>query len=202
MAIALLTFTVNVQAQKLKFSEGDEKLSFLAGQTEVNLEFSYENMNVGKITEAEYKAEKIKKYNEKQPGKGDKWAEKWENSRVSTYEPMFDELINKILFKKKTGAIVSKGKSGAKYTLIVRTTMQEPGFNSYVMKVNPSANYEMTFVETATKKVVAKAELMRVAGVVVNDNDFDFDPSNRIKECYAKAGKVMGTNMAKAMAKK
>jgi hypothetical protein len=30
-------------------------------------------------------------------------------------------------------------------------------------------------------------------------SDWDFDPSNSIKECYAKAGKVCGATMAKAM---
>jgi hypothetical protein len=30
-------------------------------------------------------------------------------------------------------------------------------------------------------------------------SDWDFDPSNSIKECYAKAGKTVGATMAKKM---
>lgn len=194
---ALLLTTTNVNAQK--FTEGDDKLTFLKGETSLNIEYDYKNMMVGKITEEDYKKDKIEDFNKKQPGKGERWAEKWVASRESVYEPMFEELINKILFKGKTNMVAGKKQAAAKYTLVVRTVMMEPGFNAVVMKVDPSCNYEFEFVENATKKVVAKAELKRVMGVVMNDNDWAFDPSNRIKECYAKAGKVWGKKLVKAL---
>lgn len=182
-----------------KFVEGDESLSFLSGESKLNIEYVYDGMMVGKKTEADYKAEKIKMYNEKQPGKGDRWAEKWVNSRAMVYEPMFEELLNKLLFKAKTNVTAAKNQKDAKYTMVVKTVMLEPGFNSYVMKVNPYCDFEVSFVETATGKVMSKFFLNNVQGVVVNDNDWDFDPSNRIKECFAKAGKMMGAKIGKAM---
>jgi hypothetical protein len=199
---ALFLLSAGMNAQKLRVVEGDEKMAFLKGETNFNLVYDYEGMYVGKEAEVDYKKRKVDDFNKKQPGKGDRWAEKWVNSRSVVYEPMFEELINKILFKKKTNATAAKNKNEAKYTVVVKTTMTEPGFNSFVMKVNPSANYEVHIKETAGGKVVYKANLMNVAGIVVNDNDYDFDPSNRIKECYAKAGKVVGTAMAKALTAK
>lgn len=196
-ALSILTF--NASAQKI--TEGDETLSFLKGEKKFNIEYVYDGMMVGKKTEADYKAEKIAAYNEKQPGKGDRWAEKWVNSRSAVYEPMFEELINKILFKEKTDATAAKNQKDAKYTIVVKTVMLEPGFNSFAMKVNPYCDFEVSWVETATGKVMAKAFLNNVMGVVMNDNDWDFDPSNRIKECFAKAGKMIGVKMAKAMTK-
>ncbi len=193
--IAVTAFTAKAQ----KFTEGDESLSFLSGETKFNIEYVYDGMMVGKKAEADYKAEKIDAYNKKQPGKGDRWAEKWVNSRSAVYEPMFEELINKMLFKGKTNATAAKNQKDAKYTIVVKTVMLEPGFNSFAMKVNPYCDFEVSFVETATGKVMAKAFLNNVQGVVVNDNDWDFDPSNRIKECFAKAGKMIGGKMAKAM---
>ena len=193
----LLLVCSNVNAQK--FTEGDDKLSFLKGETTLNIEYDYKNMNVGKITEDEYKKDKIADFNKKQPGKGERWAEKWVASRELVYEPMFEELLNKMLFKAKLSVNAARKQTSAKYTLIVRTTMMEPGFNAVVMKVNPSCNFSFEFVENGTKKVLAKAELNRVAGVVMNDNDWAFDPSNRIKECYAKAGKVWGKKLAKSL---
>jgi len=193
--IAITGLTAKAQ----KFTEGDATLKFLAGETKINIEYVYDGMMVGKKAEEEYKAEKIKHYNEKQPGKGDRWAEKWVNSRAMVYEPMFEELINKMLFKGKTNATAGKNLKEGKYTIIVKTVMLEPGFNSYVMKVNPYCDFEVSWVENGTGKVMAKAFMNNVQGVVYNDNDWDFDPSNRIKECFAKAGKMIGTKMSKAM---
>ena len=201
LIVGFIAFTsINAKAQK--FTEGDESLAFLMGQTKINLEYVYDGMMVGKKTEAEYKAEKVEHYNKKQPGKGDRWAEKWVNSRTMVYEPMFEELINKMLTKGKTGAMVARNQKDAKYTLVVKTIMLEPGFNSFAMKVNPYCDFEVAWLETSTKKVMAKAFMNNVPGVVVNDNDWDFDPSNRIKECYAKAGKMVGSKMAKKMKNK
>ncbi len=56
-----------------------------------------------KKAEEDYKKEKIDYYNQKQPGKGERWAEKWANSRPMTYEPMFEELINKKFDIRKNG---------------------------------------------------------------------------------------------------
>ncbi len=200
--IMIAAFTLSgIAAQAQKIKEGDKKLSFVKGQKKFNIEYSYEGMKVGKKDEAVYKEEKIAYYNGKQPGKGDKWAEKWVNCRSTVYQPMFEELINKLLAKGKTGATAAPGIKDAKYTIQVHTIMLEPGFNSYVMKVDPYCDIEITYVETSTGKVMAAGLLDNVKGVVVNDNDWDFDPSNRIKECYAKAGKVVGTSISKAIGK-
>jgi len=193
-----IAFT-GVAAKAQKFTEGDEKLTFLKGEKKFNIEYAYDGMNVGKKTEVDYKAEKVDYYNKKQAGKGDRWAEKWVASRTAVYEPMFEELINKQMAK--TGAMAAKNQKDAKYTVLVKTVMLEPGFNSYVMKVNPYCDFEVSWIETASGKVMAKAFLNNVQGVVVADNDWDFDPSNRIKECFAKAGKMVGKTMAKALSK-
>lgn len=200
LVVCFFALTANVTKAQ-KFTEGDESLSFCSGETKFNIEYVYDGMMVGKKAEADYKAEKIDTYNKKQPGKGDRWAEKWVNSRSMVYEPMFEELINKMLFKGKTNATAAKNQKDAKYTIIVKTVMLEPGFNSMVMKVNPYCDFEVSWVETSSQKVMAKAFLNNVQGVVMADNDWDFDPSNRIKECFAKAGKMIGGKMAKAMKK-
>jgi hypothetical protein len=196
--VGFLALASNVDAQKI--IEGDKKLTFLAGETKINIEYNYDGMMVGKKSEAEYKSEKIAKGNEKQPGKGDRWAEKWVNNRSAVYEPMFDELVNKMLFKGKTGAVAAKNTKDAKYTIVVKTVMTEPGFNIGVMKQNPFCRYEISWVESSTGKIMAKG-LLTAQGVLMGGSDWDFDPTNTIKECYAKAGKVVGTSMMKAMKK-
>ncbi len=198
LLIAGFMAVMGLSAKAQKMTEGDKKLSFLAGETKVNIEYNYDGMLVGKKEEAEYLKEKVTKGNEKQAGKGDRWAEKWKNNKTNLYEPMFDELINKMLLKGKTNATAAKGQKDAKYTVVVKTLVMEPGFNSVVMKQNPFCKYEITWIETATGKVMAKG-FMTAQGVLMGGSDWDFDPSNAIKECYAKAGKVVGVSMSKAM---
>ncbi len=195
-AIAVSGTTVSAQ----KYTEGDKTLSFLAGENLINIEYNYDNMMVGKKTEEEYKAGKIADFNAKVPGKGEKWAKKWVDNRQNVYEPMFEELINKIMAKAKMDVKLGTNQTAAKYTLLVHTTLTEPGFTiPMVMKVNPYCNFEFSWIENASKKVMAKGELNKVAGIVMADNDWEFDPANRIKECYAKAGKVVGKSMEKAL---
>ena len=57
---------------------GRGSVSALKGEKNINTEFTYDNMGVGKFkTEAEYVAKKTDEYNKKEPGKGDKWAQDW-----------------------------------------------------------------------------------------------------------------------------
>jgi hypothetical protein len=188
----------DMTAQAQKMTEGDKDLSFLKGQTKFNIVYNYDGMLVGKITEDEYKKDKIDKGNAKQPGKGDRWAEKWVNNRAAVYQPKFEELINNMLFKGKSNATAAQNQSDAKYTIVVKTLMTEPGFNSMVMKVNPSCKFEISWTETSTGKVLAKG-LITAPGINMGGSEFDFDPTESIKECYAKAGKEIGATMAKKM---
>lgn len=186
-------FTVDLRAQD--FDDAD--LSFLSGQTKFNIEYNYDKMMVADATEETYKEEKIAKFNEKQPGKGERWAEKWVNARVLSYEPMFEELISKYVFKANGGTIAKK-QTDAKYTVYVRTINTDPGWNAVVMKRNPKCVFEISVIEIATGKVKAKGE-MKAWGVLMGGSDWDFDPTNSIKECYAKAGKEVGRMIAKAV---
>jgi hypothetical protein len=74
--LSTAVFTADLKAQDFE----DADLSFLSGQTKLNIEYNYEKMMVAEATEEAYKKEKIAKFNEKQPGKGERWAEKWENT--------------------------------------------------------------------------------------------------------------------------
>jgi hypothetical protein len=91
----LVLLTTNVSAQKIKLVSGD--LSFLKGQTKLNVEYIYDGMMVGKKPEVEYIKEKVEKYNKDEAGKGDKWLVSWKNDRTTRFQPKFEELLNKYL---------------------------------------------------------------------------------------------------------
>ncbi|MEJ0104080.1 MAG: hypothetical protein WDO19_16630 [Bacteroidota bacterium] len=100
--LAIVSFSINTNAQKIKTTEGD--LSVLANETAINVEFIYDGMSVGKFaTEKEYVQKKTEEYNKKEAGRGDTWAKKWVADRASRFEPKFIEL-----FQETSGMTVKK----------------------------------------------------------------------------------------------
>lgn len=179
--LALLAITAAAHSQKIKTTEGDP--SVLKDQTSVNIEFNYEGLSVGKFKkEADYIAKKTEEYNKKEAGKGDKWAEAWQQDKSRAYEPQF---LEQFLEKSKL-----KNEKTAKYTLIFHTTFIEPGFNVGAWRKNAYIDATVTIVETANRDhVVAVLTVDKAPGRDVMG--VDFDTSWRISEAYAKAGKSL-----------
>ena len=185
-------FSFACLAQKIKVTSGD--LNFLKGQTTINVEYSYDNMGVGKFDkEEDYINEKVEDYNKKEAGRGDKWKESWIADREERFEPKFEELINKNLEKSnvKIGEFPD-----ATYTMLVKTTYTEPGFNVGVVRKNAYTDYEVVFIENETQEEVATMTILKSPGL--GAMGYDFDSGLRIQESYAKAGKELGQYLAKS----
>jgi len=185
LVLGVAAFSVSSYGQHIKIIEGD--LSPLKGQKNINTEFTYENMAVGKFkTEAEYVAKKTEEYNKKEPGKGDKWAQDWVADRTGNFDRKFNEL-----FEKHSGIGVTGSKKDAKYTLIYKTTFIEPGYNIYITRKNAETDAEVWIVEAANpSKVIAKIDVKNAKGRTFGGNDYA--SGERIGECYADAGKYLG----------
>ncbi|KIC93132.1 hypothetical protein [Flavihumibacter solisilvae] len=179
----VLLLSAAVSAQKIKLTDGE--LKPLAGEKEINTEFDYANMKVGKFdNEQDYVTKKKEEYNKKEAGKGDTWAKAWVDDRGNRFEPKFNEL-----FAKSSG-ITSGTSAGSKYTMIVKTVFTEPGYNVGVWRANAEINTEITIVETANrKKVVAKIKMDKAVGRLLG---FDYDTGLRISEAYGDGGKALG----------
>lgn len=177
----------SLSAQKIKLESGS--IAAVKAEKKVNVQYDYSSFGVGKFkTEAEYVDSKVNEYNSKEPGKGDKFKEGWVNARKNRYEPKFEELINDIL--QKSGTTYGNNPE-AKYTLIVKTTFVEPGFNVGVMKQAAFVSFEYIYVETANPTtVVAKLSQQKVPGSQAMG--YDYDAGSRIAESYAKGGKMLG----------
>lgn len=177
-------------AQKIKVKEGS--LDVLKGVSKLNLDFDYSNMSVGKFkTEAEYVEKKKGEYNKKEDGKGDKWEKDWIADRKDRYEPQFAELFNKASDGVKVGDYASE-----KYTLIVKTTKTEPGFNIAITRKNAEIEGEILIVETANPgNVVLRMSFEKALGR--SFGGYDYDTGFRIQEAYADLGKALGKYMSK-----
>ncbi len=180
LTLVLLAFTTN--AQRIKTVEGS--LDALKNETSINVEFTYDNMSVGKYDkESEYLEKKKAEYNSKEPGRGDSWARNWVADRKANFEPKFLEL-----FEKTSGMSV---KADAKYTMIFHTTSTEPGYNIYVSKKNAEIDAEVTIIETADRsKKIAVLDVKNAPGRTFSG--YDYATGDRITECYAISGKKLG----------
>ena len=178
----LVIFNLVGNCQKVNL-DGD--LEFLKSENKIALEYKYDKMGVGKFKNGdEYMAKKTSEYNEKEAGKGDKWALSWVDDRSERYEPNFEELLNQ-----NCKLINFDQNNKSNYTMIVETTFTEPGYNIGVMSKVASINLKITFVDKAGRKLA----IMTIEKVPGRDAlGFDYDTGVRIEEAYAKAGKSVG----------
>ena len=173
-------------SQKIKSTSGS--LDFIKGVTELNVEYDYSEMAVGKFkTEQAYLDKKVSEKNKKEAGAGDRFLASWNGSRERVYQPKFEALFNKTLAKKSM--IIGEDRTDAKYTLIVKTTFTEPGYNIGISKKPSFINFEYTFVETGKTESLCTLVQNKVPGSQAMG--MDFDTSTRISESYAKAGKML-----------
>jgi hypothetical protein len=180
--LVLVLFSASAYAQQIRVTDGS--IDVLKGQTGINIEFTYDNMSVGKFAnEADYIAKKKAEYNAKEAGRGDSWEKSWVSDRKMVFEPKFIDL-----FEKNADMTV---KADAKYTIIFHTTTTEPGFNVYITRKNAEIDAIATIVETANRsKVVAVLSVKNAPGRTFGGNDYA--TGDRIAECYAVAGKRLG----------
>jgi len=178
----MLSLSLAGFSQKIKKVEGD--LAPLKNETNINIEFIYDDMSVGKYEkEQDYIDAKKAEYNKKEPGRGDRWAKSWVSDRKGRFEPKFEELFS----ENSHMAVTPK----AKYTLIFHTTSTEPGYNIAISRKNAEIDGELLIVETANRNnVIAKLSVNNAPGKSVMGNDYD--TGERISEAYAKAGKSLG----------
>lgn len=188
----LVSLTNTADAQKVNLYEGN--LNFLKGQTMLNVKYDYSNMSVGDFEkEQDYLDEKIKEKNKEEAGSGDVWAKKWVADRKERFQPKFEELMNDHLGKKGV-SLDSLG--NAKYTIILKTTHTEPGYNVGVWRRPAAINVDIWFVEAANEaNVLAKIKMEKVPGQ--DAWGFDFDTGYRLQESYAKCGKSLAGYLLK-----
>ncbi|MGZ4986880.1 MAG: hypothetical protein ACXWBP_02455 [Limisphaerales bacterium] len=175
-------------AQDIKLESGT--LGFLKGEGTLNTEYAYDGLTVGKMTEKDYIEKKVAEYNAKQAGTGDKWLASWKTDRAARFEPKFEELLNKQFESRKIA--LKAGKSpDAKFTLVLKTTSLEPGWNAGIMRRPAEVSTQAEFYEGKDRsKPLAVITLLKAPGR--DAMGFDFDVGYRFQEGYAKTGKELG----------
>lgn len=191
LAGVLALSAASASAQSMKLESGT--LDFLKGQTALNVEYVYDGLTVGKETEQAYMDKRMGEANKKEAGTGDKWKDGWKGGREKRFEPKFEELLNKQWEKKG----VKAGKNpDAKYTLVLKTTNLDPGWNVGVMRSPASVSTEAHFYDTKDRsKSLAVISIQKAPGR--DAMGYDFDATYRMQEGYAKTGKELGSFLLK-----
>jgi len=185
-----------VNAQKLK--SGDIKV--LKGQTTLNLQYDYSTMAVGKFkNEMDYISNGTADRNKKKEGSGDEWARKWESDKTERFQPTFEKNLNAKL--SDVGITGKEGATDAKYTMIVRVTFLEQGFQSGMGVSKPAhINMLIDLVETANPGTpVAVIAYDKIQSV--NMMGYDFDIGSRVQSCFDRAGDNIGKLIEKNLSK-
>jgi len=180
----MLSFT---HAQKIKVTDGD--LSFLKDLAELSVVFEYpDDIKVGKMSQEDFIDKKVAEKEEKEAGTGEAWKEAYFADRTDHYEPMFIEL-----FDKYTGDLyIQQDDPDYKYTMIVKTTFMEPGYNVGISSKKAAIDLEISFIETANpENVLGTISLKKSPGTA------HYDQGLRVGESYAKAGKELGKYLEK-----
>lgn len=169
----------------------DGNLNFLKGQNSINVEYQYDNLMVGEMTEEAYINEKVEDKNADEPGKGDKWVKQWFADREERFQPKFEELLNDNIEGK---AVFGSGLVDTKYTLIFKTTSIEPGYNFFISRKDADIDGVALFVETDNpQNVLAAFSIKNCPGG--GASGFDFDVAYRVQEAYALAGKRLASHI-------
>lgn len=188
-------FTINLNAQKIKLVDGD--ISFLKGVKDLGVEFTYEDLTIGKMSEADYIAKKVAEAEEREPGTGEAWPDQWYGDRPGHYEPKFIELFNDVMLSE--GVTLTESVEATDYMMIVQTNFIEPGFNVGVARKSALINLVVEFVETDNpENVLATFTIDKSPGGLPFGGDYD--SGVRVGEAYAKAAKYFAKYLLKKKA--
>ncbi len=182
LMLVFTVFTIGASAQKLS-QEGD--LTFLKGQEKVNVKFEYDNLMVGKKTEAEYVEEKKAERESEEMGAGEKWYDMWINDREQFYEPKFLELLNESVKGLEFGDFPD-----ATYTMVFKVNRLEPGWNIGISRVPAEIDGIASFSKTGDSETLGSVTILKAPGATAMGGDYDV--AARVKESFAISGKRLG----------
>jgi hypothetical protein len=182
------------RSKNKKITVTSGSLDFMKKQKVIQFTYTYKNMMVGEMTEAEYVGKKVSDYNQKDAGKGDRWKEAWVKDRKERFVPKFEELFVKHFEK---GIKIGDSDDGAKYRIVVNTDFTEPGFNVGVVRRSATIDLTCSVFDIATDEHIATIKIPNASAK--NFLGLDFDTGFRIQECYAKAGRELAKFIVKEL---
>lgn len=213
MILAATTAAISASGQKIKWENG-EGLAFLKGQDVLNVAYDYSSITVKGQPEADYVTQQKEDLNKEKAGDGDEFEHEWTEAREAKYQVHFEREFNKTLKGKSDSVTIHTG-DDAKYTVIIKANDMELGKGKTFVSKPAKMTFTITIVETANQdNILAKGVLEKVEGEVKAPKGSGFIPgaggamaltanvqnrsySNRLAECYEKAGGALAKYIKK-----
>jgi hypothetical protein len=189
------TSALDVCSQSILWdSVGDRRLTFLKGEKKMNVEYSYEGLRVNGKTEQEFLAANQEEINDRRDGKGDSFVAHWQDVKGKRYPKHFEVAFKNTARKNMN---LSQG-NDQKYTLLVRLVKAQTGEGNYAKTKPAIAEFEISFRENSTQKILAKGRIVNAKGIVkakaktggtgqimrIVAKTMNIDVANRIANCY------------------
>lgn len=192
-----LIIALALNAQRIVIKSGS--FSVLKDQTEVNVEFKFDNVLMMKenVTEEQY-LENRKKDVLANPKRGEagwqKWNGEWQRYKNEEYINYFTKGLNKsyknISFK--------KANPSSKYTLLLETNWVFPGWHGGMVVMTAEITGKIKLIETNNpSNVLAKAEFNKF-DKFVNNKEIVME-YGRIAGAYESLGKYLGKEIKNAV---
>lgn len=184
LSLSLISF-----AQKMKFIKGE--LSFLKGQSQVNVVFDYSDLKLTKdnLAEKTFVDNKAKALNQKVEGNGEAWEKQWNVAKEGIWNPAFITKANLFLEKLDT-PLKFKENIESDYTLMVKVVWIYSGWDAAVMKQPSKVSTKLLFMDSKTKTVLTEIDSKEALGGDGNWSNL-FNDEARIGEGFGSTGKTL-----------
>ncbi|MFS4493087.1 hypothetical protein [Maribacter sp. 2308TA10-17] len=187
-----LAIAFSANAQIFKTASGS--LESIEGIERYNVIFEYaENLEVPK-----YESEHVflelygKKKDKKEVGSGEVFKNLWFSNREKLFEPKFIQEFNFFNLKEKQ-VTIAKNITDAKYTIVVRTSLIDPGNSNFFFKKD--ARLEVTiqvYRSDNPNEILYATEMVDVHSRGASKNDYD-----RIMSAYAELGRGLSKHLSR-----
>ena len=184
--------TSSAQSQVFKTASGS--LESISGVERYNVIFEYaEDLEVPKYRSEEiFLEEHSKKKNTKEFGSGEVFKNLWFSNREKLFEPKFIQEFNFFNLKEKQ-VTLAKNVSDAKYTIVIRTSLIDPGNSNFFFKKD--ARIEVTirvYKSDSPNQVLYTTEMVDVHSKGASTGDYD-----RIMSAYAELGRGLSKHLSR-----
>lgn len=146
--LIMLFLSAFINPIKAQEEEAGTDLSFLMGQKNIKLEFSYEGLTIDDQPEAAFLNEAVAKMNEKNPGSGDELSAYWKTQKKTEMPRMFTAGLNNNLSSYHFRADTLEAKPKQKYVCVIRLISINPGRK---MLTSPTLWVSCTFYEEGNR---------------------------------------------------
>lgn len=196
LLILFLAIGSTIFAQKAEVKLGSPKI--LKGQTEVRVLFDYSALTLtsDSISEDEYIRNRIVKMNEKNPGNGTVWKEKWIGAKEYIWEPKFMELLSKYATK-NSKILFSENATQAPYTMIVKVDWLYAGWDAGIMKQPAKVSTTISIIDS--NNMDDKKFIIKYKDAPGNQFGNNFSDESRLGEGFAKTAKTFSKFLEKEL---